>query len=324
MRIKVLYLMTALILLQTIVVGCGKAENNKTEQVTVDKKETAETPKEKIKSNNIELAKDNFMVVNETVLDVFAKPDIQSERVTQAIFNQKVEVLEEQGKWTKVKVVDGYTGWVKPKYIEVDSSIQKAVESKFRVILTSKVKKVYAGSLNSTKLKDVVMGTELYSTNKADGKFQVLLPGGKSGWVDEEGTIRIPLGAQIPKTSAADFVTTAKKFMGTGYLWGGVSSMGIDCSGLTYISSRINGVNLPRDADKQYKLGEKITDLRSAISGDLLFFSTNEDLKDISHEGIYLGDKKFLHASKSKGSVIIGSMEDNYFKNRLVGIKRIF
>lgn len=324
MKVKIVYLIAAAILIQTLTAGCGKTGNNKKEQVASDKRETAETSKERTKSSPLEPADGNFGVVNETLMDVFSKPDIQSERVTQAIFNQKVEILEKQGKWIKVKVIDGYTGWVKDRYVDADIKSHKAEGSKFRVVLTSKSKKVYSSYLNSSMIKDVVMGTELYSGNKTEGKYEVFMPGNKTGWIDEEGTIKIPLDVPIPKTSAQDFVATAKKFLGTGYLWGGISSLGIDCSGLTYISSRINGVNLPRDADKQFGAGNKVEDLKSAASGDLIFFSTNEDLKDISHVGIYLGNKQFLHASKSKGSVILGSMEDTYFKSRLVGIKRIF
>jgi len=49
-------------------------------------------------------------------------------------------------------------------------------------------------------------------------------------------------------------VATVSKFTGTPYLWGGVSSWeGVDCSGLVYICSRINGVDLPRDADMQFE-----------------------------------------------------------------------
>jgi gamma-D-glutamyl-L-lysine dipeptidyl-peptidase len=323
MKFKILYLLAAVFLIQTMVSGCGKTDDNQDQQVTVNKKEAAISAEDSEK-NIAKRSAGNYGIVNDTVIDVFAKADIQSERVTQGIFNQRVEILEEQGKWLKVKVIDGYVGWVKSKFIDSDSGSQKSDGRKFKVILTSKAKKLYASPSSSSIIKDIVMGTEFYSKVKSDGKYEVLLPDGKTGWIDEEGTIKIPLEASIPKTTAQDFVDTAKKFLGTGYLWGGVSSLGIDCSGLTYISSRMNGVDLPRDADKQYNSGEKVSRIDTAISGDLLFFSTNEDLKDISHVGIYLGSKQFLQASKSKGSVVIGSLEDTYFKSRLVGIKRIF
>lgn len=261
-------------------------------------------------------------IVNDTIVDVFKEPDTVSERVTQAIFNQSVNVIKEDGLWMQVGVVDGYTGWVKAKYIDKDAaSIQGAY--KYRILVTAKTKNVLATSRSNVILKDVVMGTEFYYKNKSNGGYEVVLPDNKIGWVDGSGTIELPIDAAIPKTSAVDFVTTALKYKGVIYLWGGVSSWGLDSSGLVYISSRINGVILPRDADKQFQKGMDVV-IEALKPGDLIFFSSKEDLKDISNVGICVEGNKFIHASQSKGSVIISSLSEDYYKRRLVGIKRNF
>jgi cell wall-associated NlpC family hydrolase len=262
-------------------------------------------------------------VINEIAVDVFRNSDIQSERVTQALYNQPVKILEEKDSWIKVEVVDGYTGWVKSKYIDRNLVSLNKSDFKYRLLVTAKTKKIMSGKNGGVTVKEVAMGTEVFSSNNIDNWYEVILPENKTGWIDLNGTMQIDLNKPIPKTTSEDFLRTLDKYKGVTYLWGGVSALGIDCSGLTYICSKINGVELPRDAEPQYAIGTKI-ELEAIKPGDLVFFSTNEDLKDISHEGVYIGNGQFIHASKSKGSVIITPLNDPYFQKRLVGIKRIF
>ncbi len=275
---------------------------------------------------DIESKYKNKAVVLETVVDIFREPDINSERVTQAIFNQPVDVIEEKGTWTKVKVVDGYTGWLKSKFIDRDCTSIMEENYTDRAVITGKTKKVNSSAGGGVTLKDVVMGTELFIKGKKDRYYEVALPGGVTGWIDTKDTIKVPSGSLIPATSAQDFVATVNKFKGTPYLWGGVSSWeGIDCSGLVYICSRINGVNLPRDADMQFEfIKTEVGSVDELKVGDLLFFSSNQELKDVSHVGIYVGEGKFVHAAKSKGLVIETDVNTEYYIKRLKGIKRIF
>ncbi len=263
-------------------------------------------------------------VITDIVADVFREPNTQSERVTQAIFNQPAGILETKDAWSRVKVVDGYTGWIKSKYIDRGYSSIKPGDYKFRLVVTTKTKKISSGLKGGVTLKEIVMGTELFSKNKTEGWYEVAMPGNGTGWISESGLIQLKVNEHIPVTSAEDFVTTANKFMGTEYLWGGVSPWGgIDCSGLVYICSRINGIDLPRDADQQFKCGEEV-DIQGIKPGDLLFFSSNEDLKEISLVGIATSGNQFINASKSRGAVINSSLNEDYYKKRLVGIKRIF
>ncbi|GAE88546.1 C40 family peptidase [Acetivibrio straminisolvens] len=246
--------------------------------------------------------------------------------MTQAIFNQPVEVIEEKATWTKVKVVDGYVGWLRSKFIDRDCT--SIMEEKYtdRAVITGKTKKVYSSAGGGVTLKDVVMGTELFIKGKKDRYYEVALPGGLTGWIDTKDTIKVPSGSLIPATSAQDFLATVGKFIGTPYLWGGVSSWeGVDCSGLVYICSRINGVDLPRDADMQFEfIKTGVGSMEELKVGDLLFFSSNNELKDISHVGVYAGEGKFVQAAKSKGMVVESDLNTEYYIKRLKGIKRIF
>ena len=92
-------------------------------------------------------------------------------------------------------------------------------------------------------------------------------------------------------------IETAKKFLGTKYVWGGRTSAGIDCSGLVHESFRAAGVNLPRDADQQSLAGTLVATRwhRSSLRrGDVLFFLSRRGT--IAHTAIYLGDGKYIEA----------------------------
>jgi cell wall-associated NlpC family hydrolase len=101
----------------------------------------------------------------------------------------------------------------------------------------------------------------------------------------------------------------AKQFLGSPYLWGGRTFMGIDCSGYTQMVFRVLGENIPRDAWQQAEKGSTITFVEEAQTGDLAFFDNTEGR--IIHVGIVLRDKnndtlQIIHAS---GQVRIDALD---------------
>ena len=117
-----------------------------------------------------------------------------------------------------------------------------------------------------------------------------------------------------------EIVTTAKRYVGVAYRWGGESpSTGFDCSGLTMVVYRINGLNLPRSSRQQWRVGKAI-DRRQLQKGDLVFFATAGGNK-VSHVGIYAGGDKFLHAPGRGRKIQTASLSSKYFRTRYVGAR---
>lgn len=114
-------------------------------------------------------------------------------------------------------------------------------------------------------------------------------------------------------------IQTAKRYQGVPYVWGGTTPNGFDCSGFTQYVFGLNSIRLPRTADVQYELGVPVR-YDQLQPGDLVYFSTYEP--GPSHNGIYIGDGKFISATSSRG-VAIANMTSSYWGPRYIGAKRI-
>lgn len=106
----------------------------------------------------------------------------------------------------------------------------------------------------------------------------------------------------------------AASWLGTPYQYGGTSRNGIDCSALTQkIYQNVYHKNIARSSTDQMKKSSQRVRKRKLKEGDLVFFGSSKNKKRCSHVGIYLKDKKFIHASSSKG-VIVSSLHQKYWK----------
>lgn len=129
------------------------------------------------------------------------------------------------------------------------------------------------------------------------------------------------IDATVEKLTNIPLLEAIDKWWGTRYCMGGSTSECIDCSAFTQILMRdVFNTDLPRTAQEQYDNSEKI-DLADLQEGDLVFFHTSGQKKDITHVGVYLLNNKFVHAATS-GGVMISDLNEKYWQPRFRGAGR--
>ncbi len=95
------------------------------------------------------------------------------------------------------------------------------------------------------------------------------------------------------------------------YKYGGKAKTGVDCSGFTTILLRdVFGIELVGSANSMYEDCENISE-KNLQEGDLVFFKINS--KKVSHVGVYLQNRRFVHASTKRG-IVINNLDENYYK----------
>lgn len=118
-----------------------------------------------------------------------------------------------------------------------------------------------------------------------------------------------------PDPRNATAARLATRYLGAPYVWAGSSPSGFDCSGLVMFAFGQVGISIPHNAAQQFRLGTPV-DRDRLIPGDIVFFN------QLRHNGIYLGDGRFVHATKP-GGVKIARLDDGWFRTRWVGARRL-
>lgn len=275
-----------------------------------------------------------FGIINLSVANLRTKPDHFHEMATQSILGTPVKVLKEHEGFYLIQTPNDYLGWLdddglvrinKDEFDEWNKSKKVIYKNHYGLIRLKT-------DLNSEVVSDIVEGCIVKVISEKDGFSHIELPDGRSGFLPSSDLEDFSKWMNNSKPNAQEILNTAKSFMGFPYLWGGTSIKGIDCSGFTGTAYFLNGVLLPRDANQQAKAGDEITideSFSNLKPGDLLFFGrkkSNDNPEKISHVGIYLGDKDYIHSS---GRVRINSFDKDkanynaYRHKSLVKVKRI-
>lgn len=125
-----------------------------------------------------------------------------------------------------------------------------------------------------------------------------------------------------PARSGGAFINTAaSRYLGIRYVHGGTGARGIDCSGFTLRVFQQLGINLPRTAAAQWRMGSAVSS-RNLRAGDLVFFNTTG--KVASHVAIYLGNGMMAGANSYFGRTMVEPLFSNpYWANRYIGARRV-
>lgn len=114
-------------------------------------------------------------------------------------------------------------------------------------------------------------------------------------------------------------ISSAEKFLGIPYCWGGASNDCMDCSGFVQRVYSDVGISLPRTAAEQFNSGKFIAP-NETKAGDLIFFSFAGS--GITHVGIFAGNNEVIHASSSSG-VVRQTLADSYLSAGYAGVRRV-
>jgi len=257
-----------------------------------------------------------YGIISVSVANMRAKPSHQSELVNQVLLGSAVKILKRSGYWYLIQTEppENYIGWIEEGGLAIkDKTEFESWQSKKKIIFTDYFGFVYSQKdKNSTPVSDLALGNLLTVENEDKNWFFVTLPDGRKGYVEKSKAMNYDEWKRKVNFNEVNLINTAKKFVGFPYLWGGTSVRGFDCSGFTKIVFKLNGFELPRDADQQAQLGVEINpgeNFENLKPGDLLFFgqkAENGKPEKITHVGIYIGNKEFIHCS---GKVSIDSFD---------------
>jgi len=204
---------------------------------------------------------------------------------TQAIFGESVTVYDEHEGWAWAQLNDdGYVG-----YLPSEALGEPGAEPTHRVRAIRTF--VYPGPNLKLPYRDYLTLNAKVAVMETEGDYARLASG---GWV------YAPHLAGLDAFET-DYVSVAERFLHTPYLWGGKTSLGIDCSGLAQTALAAAGIAAPRDSDMQERaLGTPIEvkpDLGGLRRGDLVFWK--------GHVGLMMDESNFIHATGHSMTVMI-------------------
>lgn len=224
------------------------------------------------------------------VAPIHADASLRAEQVTQLVLGETGTVLERRAEWLRVRTdIDSYEGWVHEGYVMVTEQARTWRE---------------AATGWSDGASVDVDGVPVRLPLRARVVLEdgvVRLPGDRVGTVTE-GSVRDAAEVRRSAEATRPDEWAWEEFAGAPYQWGGVTPLGVDCSGMIQTTFAARGVSLPRDGWQQASIGAAVA-RETLAPGDLCFFR-GETTERITHVAIYAGDDTIVHSTVACGQVV--------------------
>jgi hypothetical protein len=248
---------------------------------------------------------DVHALVRAATAPVYEDPALPAPQITQAVLGTRLELLTRSEPWCRVRLEDGYIGWVHQGYLQFGGEDW-----------------AYGWERGTRGEPSISLGAELI--DEAGRVFarlpwgarcvrfsqeQYELPDGRRGAIGSGEVVPVDRITDWFPARGDSVTRTARRWIGAPYLWGGVTTSGVDCSGLVQAVFWLHGVALPRDSDQQSHMGDEVdpgADFENLNPGDLVFFS--ETGKRVTHVVISMGGPHIVHSALTNGGVDLNNL----------------
>lgn len=259
--------------------------------------------------------------VNATSLNLRAEASVSAPSKELIPGGSFLLIEEKNADWYKV-LFDGEEGYVSSGYVNFAETLDGSYGS--GVVTGDYVRMRGTPSTDGDILSYFNTGSKLVVSGVSGAWLKVSAPNGTVGYIRSDYitcTADGEAAASVQTSLGEQIVESAKQYIGTRYVWGGMSTSGFDCSGFVNYVYKLYGYTMNRTAQNIYSYDGTSVSKDQLQPGDLIFFGYSGS--SVSHVGMYIGNGQLIHASSSAAQVTISDLSESYYTRMYVGAKRI-